>query len=273
MSLSSCSSRYRSMPSAAPATTLLHDRGSAQHAQALIWAEQGDPVPPGEWPRQHDPDVVLAFGDRMTMSTTAVTVAGAVRSLMTFGGVPEMDVLVPRLLVETTRHQVAKPTFADLFQELRERLRLPVQTYAVLLGTSRRTLYHWLETGRAQEQALWRIERLAELIAEIEGRFEPAEVRRLMDPDLSDSIAAALITEGNEAAVERLRQLLAATHQPRRARRLPALAAEGTGEPPTLGDDEFRAALSAFASARAPSHGSAGWIPRELTDTPGDDTV
>lgn len=228
---------------------------------------------PVEWPRHDDPDVVLAFGDLMTMSSTPVTFAGAVRSLMTFGGMPDVDVVVPRLVIETTRHQVVKPTFADLFQELRERLRLPVQTYAILLGTSRRTLYHWLETGRPQEQALWRIERLTELIAGIEGRFAPAEVRRLMDPDLSGSIAAALIAEGDEAAAERLRQLLAATDQPRRARRLPALTVEGTGEPPTLGDDEFRAALSAFASARARGRGSAGWTPRELTDAPADDTI
>jgi hypothetical protein len=260
------------MPSAAPATTLLHDRG-AQHAEALKWAERGDPVVAVQQPRHDDPEFVLAIGDLTTMSSTSATVAAAVRSRMTFGGIVDIDVVVPRLVVETTRHQVSKPSFADLFQDLRERLRLPVQTYAVLLGTSRRTLYHWLETGRAQEQALWRIERLAEWIPEMEGRFAPAEVRRLMDPDLPDSIATTLIREGDHAAAERLRRLIAATDQPQRARRLPALAVERAGEPPTLGDDEFRAALSVFASARAAGRGAAGWTPRELTDAPADDTT
>jgi len=220
--------------------------------------------------------MVLPFGALMTMPSTAAAAAGAARSLITSGGeIADVDVLVaPRLLVETTRHQVAKPSFAELFQNLRERLRLPVQKYAVLLGTSRRTLYHWLETGRPQEQALWRIERLAEWIAEIEDRLPPAEVRRLMDPDLPDSIAATLINQGDEAAGEQLRQLAAATEQPRRARRLPALAIDETAaEPPTLADDEFRAALSAFASPRDAVRGVVGWTPRELTDAPADDTA
>jgi len=80
--------------------------------------------------------MVLPFGALMTMPSTAAAAAGAARSLITSGGeIADVHVLVaPRLLVETTRHQVAKPSFAELFQNLRERLRLPVQKYAVLLG-------------------------------------------------------------------------------------------------------------------------------------------
>ena len=259
------------MPSAAPATPLLRDRPSVEHTEALAWAERGETVF-AVAPLLHGaPDLVLASGDLMMMPNIAVPVAGGVRSLMTFGGVIDVNVVSPRVVLGTTRYQLTEPTFAERFQDLRERLRLPVQKYALLLGTSRRTLYHWLETGRAQEQAIWRVERLSEWVAEIGDRLPPDELLRLMDPDLPDSIAATLITHGDEAAAERLRELSAAIDQPRRARRLPELADGIAEEPPTLADADLRAGLSMFAAVRQPRLAAAGWTPREVTDTTPDD--
>lgn len=154
--------------------------------------------------------------------------------------------------------------FAARFEALRGRLRLPIQKYARLLGTSRRTLYHWLETDRPQPLALDRIERLAEWVAELERHLTLAEIQLMLDPDTADSLGALLLGKGLDAAAERVRVVTEA-HRPRRAHRLDVLADDPAGEPPTATAEELRMAFAAFAQPRPSVLRSAESEPPELT--------
>lgn len=226
------------------------DKSSAVPPATAYWTEAPEPL---EWPSA-------------VFSSVDVTEGTSI-------GPPRM-VELPSLAVPSSRIIVARPrlgpsdtgaVFAERFEALRQRLRLPVQKYARLLGTSRRTLYHWLETDRPQDFAVDRIDRLAEWVAELERHLTAAEIQRLLDPEAADSLGALLVDEGFDAAADRLRLLTEEAHRPRTARQLASLADDPTGEPPTSTPEELRAAFAAFATPRRPVRPPVKSEPPELT--------
>lgn len=164
-----------------------------------------------------------------------------------------------------SEHRLGGARFAERFEALRSKLRMPVQKYARLLGTSRRTLYYWLETDRPQPLAVDLIERLDEWVTELERHLTTAEIQRALDPEAADSIGALLLEEGLDSAAARVRLLTEEVPTLRRARRLDALVDDQIGEPPTATREELRAAFAAFAKPRHPTGPSVKSEPPELT--------
>lgn len=160
----------------------------------------------------------------------------------------------------------ATARFAERVEALRTRVRLPAQKYARLLGVSRRTLYHWLETGRSPARAVDRVEHLNAWVDELERHLSAGEIERLLDPDEPESIGALLVDHGVDAAAERVRLVAGEASRPRQARRLDTLADDPEGEPPTATPDELRAAFAAFAAPRRAAPRTCGESePPELT--------
>jgi hypothetical protein len=167
-----------------------------------------------------------------------------------------------------------EPAFAERFEALRARLRLPVHKYAVLLGTTRRTLYHWLETGRPQQAAIDRLNQIAEWVSILERSRSPSELLGLLDPDATGSIGEVLVQSGEEAAANSV-AILATPAQPLVSRRLDRLANDDIAEPPfVMTANDVRTALTRFATPRARADAPPVlWTPPELTDADADDST
>jgi hypothetical protein len=164
--------------------------------------------------------------------------------------------------------QRSSSSFADQFKALRARLQLPVQKYALLLGTSRRTLYHWLDTNRPQDAAISRLERLSVWIDEIEHHVPKHELQRLFDPDFPESLGAILLTEGEDAALEQIRALTSPETVLLPSRRLDAVTEDlADSDVPSLAPGELATALAAFAAPRQAIPQAVYWEPPELTDS------
>lgn len=214
-----------------------------------MWEEGSDLVLPAIWeapPPQPPMETLLFVGVSSATSTEALPgpCMWSARRRVTVRG--------PRLDLEAAVSTAAGVHFAERFEALRRRVRLPVQKYAKLLGTSRRTLYHWLETERPREAAVDRIERISELVDALERHVATSEIQELLDPEVADSLGALLLDQGFDAASERVRLLIEAADRPRIALRLDALEDEAEGEPPGATADELQVAFAAFGEQRPP---------------------
>lgn len=230
----------------------------------VLWEEGSDLVFPAIWeapPAQPRAEHRLLSLGLLHVTSTGVLPGSCMPSV---APPPKITVRGPRLDLEAAVSAAAGVHFAELFEALRMRVRLPVQKYAQLLGTSRRTLYNWLETERPRGVAVDRIERISELVDALERHVSTSEIQELLDPEVADSLGALLLDQGFDAASERVRLLIEAADRPRIALRLDALADEAEGEPPGATADELRAAFAAFGEQRPPRP-SPKYPPPELT--------
>lgn len=155
--------------------------------------------------------------------------------------------------------------FRKQFKELRNRADLPAETYALLLGASRRTLYHWLQTGRPREEAAETLELLAAWSSRLAHYVSGGELERLLDPKVPGSLGEYLIRKGRDVAEERSWEIVEEVSRPRKARRLEVLADYPSGEPPSASPEELKAALAAMATSREPVSRPPQGEPPELT--------
>lgn len=142
--------------------------------------------------------------------------------------------------------------FSEQFEELRQRVALPAGKYALLLGASRRTLYHWLETGRPREVAAETLELLVTWSNRLSHHVSSVELERLFDPAVPGSPGEYLIRLGRDEAEDRVWEIVEDVSRPRKARRLEELADDMAGEPPKASPEELKAALDAMSTPREP---------------------
>jgi transcriptional regulator with XRE-family HTH domain len=145
---------------------------------------------------------------------------------------------------------LSAPWFAERFEALRSRVRLPAEKYARLLGVSRRTLYHWRADGRPSAEAIDLVEHLSAWVDELERHVSASDIQQLLDPEREGSVGALLASHDLDAAADRFRHVAEEAARPRPALRLDVLADDPAGNPPSATPDELRAALEAFARPR-----------------------
>jgi transcriptional regulator with XRE-family HTH domain len=156
---------------------------------------------------------------------------------------------------------------ARVVSQIREWADLSATEIASIMGVSRRSLYHWLGSGRVSSENRERLFQIAEALRPLAREWQPVRLKSWLRKNRSEPVR--LLKAGKFAAFRRLAdETLAEASVPvRSARRLTV----SEPEPPEytvkpLGLEERRTFFDALFEPRR-SAVREPWAPRELTDS------